>query len=33
VWLQIVTDWRGRGGIRSTIRADYGRVPVEWKGR
>lgn len=33
VWLQVVTDWRGRGGIRSTIRADYGRVPVEWKGR
>ncbi|MEO1512659.1 MAG: preQ(1) synthase, partial [Planctomycetota bacterium] len=20
-WLQIVTDWKGRGGIRSTIRA------------
>jgi len=33
VWLQIRTDWKGRGGIRSTIRADFGEVPHEWKGR
>lgn len=32
-WLQIVTDWRGRGGIRSTIRADVGNVPADWRGR
>ena len=33
VWLQVVTDWRGRGGIRSVIRADHGAVPGEWQGR
>lgn len=33
VWLQIRTDWRGRGGIRSVIRADFGDVPTEWRGR
>lgn len=33
VWIQVVTDWRGRGGIRSTIRADYGDVPAEYRGR
>ena len=33
VWLQIVTDWRGRGGIRSTIRADHGPVPGHLLGR
>lgn len=33
VWLQIVTDWRGRGGIRSTIRADHGPVPAHFLGR
>lgn len=27
LWLRIVTDWRGRGGIRSRIRADHGDVP------
>jgi len=32
-WLQIITDWKGRGGIRSTIRAEYGPVPAEWRGR
>jgi 7-cyano-7-deazaguanine reductase len=26
-WLQVVTDWRGRGGIRSRITACYGDVP------
>lgn len=30
-WLQIVTHWRGRGGIRSTIRAEHGSVPAEWR--
>lgn len=33
VWLQIVTDWKGRGGIRSTIRADHGEVPPHFRGR
>jgi 7-cyano-7-deazaguanine reductase len=32
-WLQIVTDWRGRGGIRSVIRADHGDVPGQFLGR
>lgn len=32
-WLQIITDWRGRGGIRSTIRADFGEVPLPFRGR
>ena len=32
-WLQVITDWRGRGGIRSTIRADHGKVPTEYLGR
>lgn len=31
VWLQVVTSWRGRGGIRSVIRADHGDVPAEWR--
>lgn len=30
-WLQIITDWKGRGGIRSRIRAEYGEVPMEWR--
>lgn len=30
-WLQVVTHWRGRGGIRSVIRAEHGKVPGEWK--
>ena len=29
-WLQVITDWRGRGGIRSTIRASHGDVPAEF---
>ena len=33
VWLQVITDWRGRGGIKSVIRADHGRVPAEYRGR
>ncbi|MEM1183627.1 MAG: preQ(1) synthase [Planctomycetota bacterium] len=32
-WLQIITDWKGRGGIRSVIRAETGDVPVAWRGR
>src|SRR3954469_12940311 len=31
-WLLVKTDWRGRGGIRSTIRAEHGEVPQIWKG-
>jgi len=31
VWLQIITDWKGRGGIRSRIRAEYGNVPSQWR--
>ncbi len=30
-WLTVETSWRGRGGIRSRIRADHGKVPPEWK--
>ncbi|MCA9304200.1 MAG: NADPH-dependent 7-cyano-7-deazaguanine reductase QueF [Phycisphaerales bacterium] len=32
-WLQIITNWRGRGGIRSVIRADYGDIPAHFRGR
>jgi 7-cyano-7-deazaguanine reductase len=32
-WLQIATVWRGRGGIRSVIRAEFGEVPTEYRGR
>lgn len=31
-WLQLITRWKGRGGIRSVIRADAGAVPPEFKG-
>lgn len=30
-WLQVITDWKGRGGIRSRIRAEHGDVPEEWR--
>lgn len=33
VWLQVETTWRGRGGIRSVIRASFGEVPTEFRGR
>lgn len=33
VWLQIIADWKGRGGIRSVIRADVGDVPAHYRGR
>jgi len=26
-WMSVITDWRGRGGIRSTIRVEVGRLP------
>lgn len=29
-WLQIITDWKGRGGIRSRIIATHGDVPTAW---
>jgi 7-cyano-7-deazaguanine reductase len=32
-WLQVITDWRGRGGIRSTIRADFGPIPPHYLAR
>lgn len=32
-WLQIVTIWKGRGGIKSNIRADHGAVPAHYLGR
>jgi 7-cyano-7-deazaguanine reductase len=28
-WLIVISDWKGRGGIRSVIRAAHGDVPVE----
>lgn len=31
-WLQVVTRWQGRGGIRSVIRADHGAVPPHFLG-
>ncbi|MFZ9692138.1 MAG: preQ(1) synthase [Phycisphaerales bacterium] len=30
-WLQVVTEWRGRGGIRSRIVACAGDVPECWR--
>ncbi len=32
-WLQVITKWKGRGGIKSDIRAEYGPVPAEWRAR
>jgi len=31
LWLQVITEWRGRGGIHSRIIADDGEVPDESK--
>lgn len=31
-WLQVITDWHGRGGIRSRITACHGDVPGCWMG-
>jgi 7-cyano-7-deazaguanine reductase len=30
-WLQIVTEWRGRGGIRSRVIAAHGPIPEVWQ--
>ena len=32
-WMQIVTNWKGRGGIHSTITASFGDVPACWQGK
>ncbi|MBL9001054.1 MAG: NADPH-dependent 7-cyano-7-deazaguanine reductase QueF [Phycisphaerae bacterium] len=29
-WMLVRTDWKGRGGIRSVIRATHGDVPATW---
>lgn len=29
-WLQVITEWKGRGGIHSRIIATNGTVPPEW---
>ncbi len=33
VWLQIITDWKGRGGFKSIITASHGEVPSHYLGR
>jgi 7-cyano-7-deazaguanine reductase len=30
-WLQVITEWKGRGGICSRIIASRGEVPREWR--
>ncbi len=30
-WLIVKSDWKGRGGIRSIIRASHGAVPAEFR--
>ncbi len=30
-WIQVITDWRGRGGIRSRVIATHGEVPSAWQ--
>ncbi len=30
-WMQVITEWRGRGGIRSRIVATAGEVPTEYR--
>jgi 7-cyano-7-deazaguanine reductase len=30
-WMQVISTWRGRGGIRSRIIATHGDVPEEWR--
>lgn len=29
-WMQVITEWKGRGGIHSRIIASHGVVPAEW---
>ncbi|MFZ4573633.1 MAG: preQ(1) synthase [Phycisphaerales bacterium] len=31
VWLVVKSDWKGRGGIRSVIRATHGAVPADYR--
>ena len=30
-WLLVRSDWKGRGGFRSVIRATHGAVPESWR--
>ena len=30
-WLQVHSHWKGRGGIRSIIRAEFGPVPTQFR--
>ncbi len=30
-WMQVITVWKGRGGIRSRIVATHGEVPACWR--
>jgi 7-cyano-7-deazaguanine reductase len=30
-WLLVRSDWKGRGGFRSIIRAEHGDVPQHWR--
>ena len=32
-WMQVITKWKGRGGIRSMITASFGDVPSCWQGK
>ncbi len=29
-WMQVITEWKGRGGIHSRIMATFGEVPTAW---
>lgn len=29
-WLEVITEWRPRGGIHSRVIASHGDVPAEW---
>ncbi|MEE2972913.1 MAG: preQ(1) synthase [Planctomycetota bacterium] len=31
-WLQIISDWKGRGGVKSRVIAPYGKVPSAFAG-
>jgi 7-cyano-7-deazaguanine reductase len=30
-WLQVHTSWRGRGGIRSVVRSEFGDIPIRFQ--
>ncbi len=32
-WLQLHTRWKGRGGIASVVRAEFGEVPARFQDR